>query len=172
MVRRSVLNAKENMSAEELIEKYSDMIYRVAFSRTQNVSDAQDITQDVFLKYLKYTKAGNTFRDEEHRKAWLLKVAVNTGNTFVTTAWFRHRASLDEVGEIAAENKEDKSEVYEAVMDIPEKYRVVIHLFYYEELSIKEICNILNMSETAVKSRLHRARELLREKLKGAQYEF
>ena len=166
------MNAKENMSAEELIEKYSDMIYRVAFSRTQNVSDAQDITQDVFLKYLKYTKAGNTFRDEEHRKAWLLKVAVNTGNTFVTTAWFRHRASLEEVGEVAAESKEDKSEVYEAVMDIPEKYRVVIHLFYYEELSIKEICSILNMSETAVKSRLHRARELLREKLKGAQYEF
>ena len=99
-------------------------------------------------------------------------MAVNTGNTFVTTAWFRHRASLEEVGEVAAEAKEDRSEVFDAVMDIPEKYRVVVHLFYYEELSIKQICNILNMSETAVKSRLHRARELLREKLKGAEYEF
>lgn len=164
--------ANESMSAEALIEKYSDTVYRVAFSRTQNVSDAQDITQEVFLKYIKYTKAGNTFRDEEHQKAWLLKVAVNTGNTFVTTAWFRHRASLEEVGEVAAEAKENRSEVFDAVMDIPEKYRVVVHLFYYEELSIKQICNILNMSETAVKSRLHRARELLREKLKGAEYEF
>ncbi len=166
------MNANESMSAEALIEKYSDTVYRVAFSRTQNVSDAQDITQEVFLKYIKYMKAGNTFRDEEHQKAWLLKVAVNTGNTFVTTAWFRHRASLEEVEEVAAETKEDRSEVFDAVMHIPEKYRVVVHLFYYEELSIKQICNILNMSETAVKSRLHRARELLREKLKGAEYEF
>ncbi len=166
------MSTNENISAEALIEKYSDMVYRVAFSRTQNVYDAQDITQDVFLKYLKYVKAGNSFRDDEHLKAWLLKVAVNTGNTFVTTAWFRHRASLEEVGEVAAETKEDRSEVYEAVMQIPEKYRIVVHLFYFEELSIKEICNVLNMSETAVKSRLHRARELLREKLKGAQYEF
>lgn len=166
------MNAGVNLSAEALIEKYSDMVYRVAFSRTQNVSDAQDITQDVFLKYIKYIKAGNSFRDEEHCKAWFLKVAVNTGNTFVTSAWFRHRASLEEVGEVAEETKEDRSEVFDAVMEIPEKYRVVVHLFYYEELSIKEICKILNMSETAVKSRLHRARELLKEKLKGAQYEF
>ena len=162
----------KDLSISELIEKYTDMVYRIAFSRTQNVYDAQDITQDVFLKYIKYTQAGNVFREEEHRKAWLLKVAVNTGNTFVTTAWFRHRASLEEVGEVATETKEDRSEVFDAVMDIPEKYRVVVHLFYYEELSIKQICSILNMSETAVKSRLHRARELLREKLKGAEYEF
>ena len=166
------MNANTTLSAETLIEKYSDMVYRVAFSRTQNVSDAQDITQDVFLKYIKYTKAGNTFRDEEHCKAWLLKVAVNTGNTFVTSAWHRHRASLEDVGEAAAPEKEDRSDVYDAVMAIPEKYRIVIHLFYYEELSIKQISMVLKMSETAVKSRLHRARELLKEKLKGAQYEF
>lgn len=166
------MSVKMNLSAEALIEKYSDMVYRVAFSRTQNVSDAQDITQDVFLKYIKYIKAGNSFSDEEHCKAWLLKVAVNTGNTFVTSAWNRHRASLEEVGDVAAETKEDRGEVYEAVMAIPEKYRVVVHLFYFEELSIKEICKVLKMSETAVKSRLHRARELLKEKLKGAQYEF
>lgn len=166
------MNTNENISANELVEKYSDMVYRVAFSRTQNVSDAQDITQDVFLKYLKYIKAGNIFRDEEHRKAWLLKVAVNTGNTFVKTAWFRHRASLEEVGDLAADTVNEKSEVYYVVMEMPEKYRIVIHLFYYEELSIKAISGILNLSETAVKSRLHRAREVLREKLKGAQYEF
>ncbi len=159
------------LSAEALIDKYSDMVYRVAFSRTQNVQDAQDITQDVFLKYLKYTQDGNTFREEEHRKAWLLKVAVNTGNTFVKTAWFRHRASLPE-GYDVAESMEEKSEVYYAVMELPEKYRVIIHLFYYEELSIKEIGAILKLSETAIKSRLHRAREILKEKLKEADYEF
>lgn len=159
------------ISAEQLIEKYSDMVYRIAFSRTQNVQDAQDITQDVFLKYLKYTRAGNTFREEEHRKAWLLKVAVNTGNTFVKTAWFRHRASLTEVSDMA-DSMEEKSEVYYAVMELPEKYRVIIHLFYFEELSIKDIGNVLNLSETAIKSRLHRAREMLKEMLKEADYEF
>lgn len=158
-------------SVEKLIEQYTDMIYRIAFSRTQNVHDAQDITQDVFLKYLKYTGSGNSFREEEHRKAWLLKVAVNTGNTFVKTAWARHRASLTEVGEMA-QFMEEKSEVYYAVMELPEKYRVIIHLFYFEELSVKEIGQILNLSETAVKTRLHRSREMLKEKLKEADYEF
>lgn len=155
----------------ELIEKYTDMVYRIAFSRTQNVHDAQDITQEVFLKYLKYVQAGNTFREEEHRKAWLLKVAVNTGNTYVKTAWFRHRASLTEVGDIA-QNMEEKSEVYYAVMDLPEKYRIVVHLFYFEDLSMKDIGRVLGLSENAIKSRLHRAREMLKEKLKEAQYEF
>lgn len=161
----------KDLSVSELIEKYTDMVYRIAFSRTQNVYDAQDITQDVFLKYIKYTQAGNDFREEEHRKAWLLKVAVNTGNTFVKTAWARHRASLTEVSEMA-QNMEEKSEVYYAVMELPEKYRIPIHLFYFEELSIKEIAGILKMSETAVKSRLHRAREMLKDKLKEADYEF
>ena len=161
----------KDLSVSELIDKYTDMVYRIAFSRTQNVHDAQDITQDVFLKYIKYTQAGNVFREEEHRKAWLLKVAVNTGNTFVKTAWARHRASLTEVGEMA-QNMEDKSEVYYAVMELPEKYRIPIHLFYFEELSIREIAGILKMSETAVKSRLHRAREMLKDKLKEADYEF
>ncbi len=161
----------QDISAEELISKYSDMVYRVAFSRTQNDYDAQDITQDVFMKYLKYVRAGNVFREEEHRKAWLLKVAVNTGNTFVKTAWFRHWADLAEIADMS-QDMEEKSDVYDAVMALPEKYRMVIHLFYYEELSIKEIGSVLRLSETAVKSRLHRARELLKEKLKGAEYEF
>lgn len=165
------MNIMNDISAEELIDRYSDMVYRVAFSRTQNVEDAKDITQEVFLKYLKHTQIGNTFQEEEHRKAWLLKVAVNTGNTFVKTAWFRHRASLTEISD-TGKGMEEKSEVYYAVMALPEKYRLVIHLFYYEELSIKEIGTVLKLSETAVKSRLHRAREVLKEKLKGAEYEF
>ncbi len=164
-------NNINHLSADELVQRYSDMVYRIAFSRTQNVQDAQDITQEVFFKYLKYTKAGHVFREEEHRKAWLLKVAVNTGNSYVKSAWFRHRADLEEATVVAAETKE-QSDVYDTVMKLPEKYRMVIHLFYYEELSVKEIGNVLKLSETAVKTRLHRAREILREQLKGAQYEF
>lgn len=162
------MSSMENITAEKLLEKYSDMVYRIAFARTQNTYDAQDITQEVFLKYI---KSGKQFTDEEHRKAWLLKVAVNTGNTFVKTAWFRHRAEFDEAADIT-EAMPEKSEVYYAVKDLPEKYRVIVHLFYFEELPIKNICAILGISETAAKSRLHRAREMLKEKLKEADYEF
>ena len=76
------------------------------------------------------------------------------------------------MAETAVDSMSEKSEVYYAVLALPEKYRVIVHLFYYEELSIKEICQVLNLSETAVKSRLHRSREMLKEKLKEADYEF
>ena len=144
------------------------MVFRVAYARAQNIDDAQDITQDVFLKYI---KANKKFNDEEHLKAWLLKVAVNTGNTFVKSAWARHRAELNEAADETS-FMDEKSEVYYAVKDLPEKYRVIIHLFYYEEMSIKDICKILKLGENAVKTRLHRARGLLKEKLKEADYEF
>ncbi len=159
---------KNAMTNDKIIEMYSDMVFRVAYARTQNVEDAKDITQDVFLKYI---KAGKKFNDEEHRKAWLLKVAVNTGNTFVKSAWFRHRAEFTEA-EGETFEYEDKSEVYYAVKALPEKYRVIVHLFYYEEMSIKEICDALGLSENNAKSRLHRARTMLKEKLKEAEYEF
>ena len=162
------MSSTDNITAEELLEKYSDMVYRIAYARTQNAHDAQDITQEVFLRYI---KAGRKFTDEEHRKAWLLRVAANTGNTFIKAAWFRHRAEFDEAAEIT-EIMPEKSEVYYAVKELPEKYRVIVHLFYFEELPIKNICTILGISETAAKSRLHRAREMLKEKLKEGEYEF
>jgi len=162
------LNTIGNITTEELISKYSDTVFRVAYARTQNVEDAKDITQDVYLKFI---KANEKINDEEHVKAWLLKVAVNTGNTFVTSAWARHRAELNEAADETG-FMEEKSEVFYAVKDLPEKYRVIVHLFYYEEMSMKEICSILKLSETAVKSRLHRARTMLKEKLKEADYEF
>lgn len=162
------MNTINSITTDELIAKYSDMVFRVAYARAQNIDDAQDITQDVFLKYI---KANKRFNDEEHLKAWLLKVAVNTGNTFVKSAWTRHRAELNEAAD-EVKFMDEKSEVYYAVKDLPEKYRVIIHLFYYEEMSIKDICKILKLGENAVKTRLHRARGLLKEKLKEADYEF
>lgn len=156
-----------DISAETLVDIYSDMVYRLAYARTQNFHDAQDITQEVFLKYI---RSGKKFNDEEHRKAWLIRVAVNAGNSFAKSAWNRHRAELSEA-ETEVENLPEKSGVYYAVKELPEKYRVIVHLFYYEEISVKEICKILGMGESAVKSRLFRAREMLREKLKGEYFE-
>lgn len=160
--------ADKDISAETLVAMYSDMVYRLAYARSQNVHDAQDITQEVFLKYIKSEKI---FNDEEHRKAWLIRVTVNAGNSFVKSAWNRHRADISEA-EAETEEFSEKSEVYYAVRELPEKYRVIVHLFYYEEIPVKEIGRILGIGESAVKSRLFRAREMLRERLGGENFEF
>lgn len=158
----------KDISAETLVDMYSDMVYRLAYARSQNFHDAQDITQEVFLKYI---RSGKIFNDEEHRKAWLIRVTVNAGNSFARSAWNRHRADISEA-ETETEELSEKSEVYYAVRELPEKYRVIVHLFYYEEIPVKEIGRILGIGESAVKSRLFRAREMLRERLGGENFEF
>ena len=160
---------KNEISAGELLERYSDMVYRLAYSRTHNVHDAEDITQDVFLKYYR-TK--QQFACEEHRKAWLIRVTVNTGKSLVTSAWFRHRAEPDEnSANEPFEQISEKNGLYYAVQSLPIKYRDIVHLFYYEEMSISEICSALKLKESTVKSLLFRARGILREKLKEEDYE-
>ena len=157
------------LSVEEVLSKYSEMVYRLAFARTKNKQDAEDITQDVFLKYI---RSGKKFRDEEHRKAWLLKVTTNTSKSVLTSAWTRHYAHMEELPE-GSSNMVEKSEVFYVVQDLPEKYRVVIQLYYYEELSIKEIGQVLAKKESTVKSLLRRGRDQLKKMLEeGEQYEF
>lgn len=159
----------DTLSTEELLEKYSKLVYRLAYARTHNVHDAEDITQDVFLKYIRLKKS---FCSEEHRKAWLIKVTVNAGKSFVTSAWFRHRAELDETQEdTETVDMPEESEIDYAIKELPKKYREIIYLFYYEDLPIKRICDMLNMKESTAKSLLHRARGLLKDKLKEEQNE-
>lgn len=160
---------KQDIAVSELFAMYSDMVYRIAFSRTGNKYDAEDIMENTFLKYIKCSKK---FNDEEHRKAWLLKVTVNSCNSFFTSGWNRHHADLDDAKDILSCPEYEKSEVYYAVAKLPEKYRIAVHLFYYEDMSIEEICNIMGQKESTVKSQLHRAREKLKTILKEEQYEF
>lgn len=157
---------QQELPAKTLLEMYSGMVYRIAYARTQNRSDAEDITQNVFLKYI---SADKTFRSEEHRKAWLLRVAVNCANDFVTSAHYRHKADLVEFSGGSEEPSyeiEEKSEVYYAVQSLPEKYRVPIHLFYYEDMSTAQIAKALGERESTVRSHLTRARKMLKEILK------
>lgn len=161
----------KGLSVEEVVNKYSDMVYRLAYARCGNIHDAQDITQDVFIKYM---KAEKEFRDEEHRKAWLLTVTANEGYSLMRSAWNRHKTDYEEAESasyIEPEFQKDTT-VSDAVAKLDEKYRIVIHLFYYEELSLKMIAHILHITEGGVKARLFRAREILKDKLKGAEYEF
>lgn len=145
----------------DVLLKYSNMVYRLALSRTKNISDAEDIMQEVFLRLV---KKAPEFESEEHRKAWLIRVTVNCSSKLHNSAWFRRTVPLEE--ELKFETAE-KSEIYYAVMELPLKYRTVIHLFYYEDLPIATISDTLSIRESTVKSQLLRARQLLRVKLKG-----
>ncbi len=160
-------------SFEAVMQKYSDMVYRLALSRTGNPADADDIFQEVFLRYI---KADKTYNDEEHRKAWLIKITINCTKSFLTSAWNRHRDFAEADENTGACDKrlsdiETKSEVYGAVLKLPVKYRTVIHLFYYEDMSVAQIAKATGAGESAVKSQLSRARAMLKELLEGVEFD-
>ena len=148
-------------TAEAVLGRYAAMVYRLAFARTGNRYDADDILQEVFLRYIRSKPA---FAEEEHRKAWLIRTAINCSKSLLTSAWFRNTTPLDDT--LLSEMK-DHSEVYYAVLTLPVHYRTVVHLFYYEDYSVEDIARLLKSKPSTVKSQLHRARNLLREQLKG-----
>ena len=154
-------------SVRESIEKYSDMVYRLAFSMMKNKYDADDIHQEVFVQYIsKYS----TLESEEHKKAWLIRVTINTCKNWWKSAWQRKVCGLLD-GQAVAEQDESvlrwemQYPVVEQVRKLPQKYKSVIHLFYYEEMSIKEIAEVLELKESNVRARLTRARQKLKELL-------
>lgn len=159
---------------EEVLSLYNKMIYRLAYARTGNIQDAEDITQEVFLRYI---NSDTVFQSEEHRKAWLLRVTVNCSKDMVASYWNRNRSDIsaeeptEERKKSPQETWEEKNYVLEAVRSLPEKYRVVVHLFYYEELSAEQIANVTDCSLPTVKTRLHRARKMLEKILKEDIYE-
>lgn len=161
-------NICANESIEEILNRYSRMVYRIAFSRTKSKYDADDILQEVFLKYIKYNV---NYANEEHRKAWLIKTTINTSKTLLTSAWFRKTVAMPDNPDTLLVEMEEKSDVYYAVLKLPVKYRTVIHLFYYEDLSIREISLLLDLKESTVKSHLHRARKQLQLILKGEDFD-
>ena len=144
----------------ELARAYAPAIYRLAYARTGSRADAEDIMQEVFVRLL---RAGPDFADRAHARAWLLRVAANCANDWFRAPWRRREGPLTD--SLPAPEHEDGG-VVEAVLALPAKYRTVVHLYYYEELSVAEIAKITGKSESAVKSRLFRARAMLREALK------
>ncbi len=157
---------EDHAGIAQLVEMYASMIYRIAYTRMQNDADAEDITQEVLLKYL---KAGKTFRDEEHRKMWLIRVTVNTIKSSLTSAWRRHTVALDDVTEPSYQQP-DLPVLKEKVEKLPERYRLPMYLYYYEELSVKEIAHVIKSTEGTVKSLLSRGRKMLRDELKEDGY--
>ena len=146
---------------ERVARTYGDMLYRVAYHALKNRADAEDVMQEVFVRLL---RARPEFRDEEHAKAWLLRVGARCAADVLRAPWRRREGPLDDA--LPAPEPPGEGGVVEAVLALPAKYRTAVHLYYYEELSVAEIAAVLAKSEGAVKSRLFRARALLRRYLK------
>ena len=164
------------LTTEEIVEQYADMVYRVAVNETGNRTDAEDVFQEVFLRLVKYRDRITT---KEHLKAWLIRVTTNCARKHTGSSWSKkvvyfneeeNDIKPDENAVSAYEEVENAdSSLTKAVSKLPERYRIVVYLFYYEEHSVAEIARILGEKESTVKSRLHRAREMLKIKLEGEE---
>ena len=167
---KRVLNSKgkrgdalEKERFERAAAKYMDNVFAVAFNYFRDQAEADDIVQEVLFKLL---KSDTEFESDEHIRNWMLKVAVNQCRKVSVSSWFRRSAPLEEYAETLRYEDPEESALFFAVMGLPKKYRVVIHLFYYEDYSTAEIAEMLKMNESTVRSRLRRARMKLKEVLK------
>ncbi|MCM1161799.1 MAG: sigma-70 family RNA polymerase sigma factor [Roseburia sp.] len=149
-------------SIQKLYEAYRNNLYAVAFNVCKNAEDAEDVVQDTFIQYYSLKKE---FDSEQHIRAWLIRVAINKAKNINRTFWRRNKMSLEDYMETLVFETPESEELFETVMHLPDKYRIVIHLFYYEDYSVQEIADILKLTESNVKVRLSRGRGLLREKL-------
>ncbi len=148
---------------EAAIARHGSMVYRLALAKMKNKSDAEDVFQEVFLRYCQNVES---LASPDHEKAWLLRTTLNCGKNIWRSAWRRRRADWDE----ALAQKEEPSDggfLWEAVAALPEKYRLCIHLFYYEDLPVARVAELLGQKESTVRTWLTRARQQLKDTLKG-----
>lgn len=144
----------------EAVERFGPTVWRLALARMANVHDAEDVYQDVFLRYFRHEAELAT---DEHRRAWLIRCTINRTKSALTAPWRRRTIPLEAIAELGV--AEENRAVYAAVLALPQKYRTAVHLHYFEGYSVAEIADQLGCAEGTVKSRLHRAREMLRDTL-------
>lgn len=151
------------MSTQEFERKYhlyKDLLYRISFTYVKNQADAEDLLQEVFLKLLYQAPE---FKSGEHEKRWLIRVTVNMAKNHVKSAWVRQRDSLENVEiEIPWSMDSAQKELLDEVLDLPDKCKAVMYLHYYEGYTCKEIGRMLGLTESAVKMRLKKGRNLLK----------
>lgn len=145
-----------------IIEKYIDVVFRFALSFCQNKSDAEDVTQNTFIKLL---KRENAFESDEHIRKWLVSVAANECKSLWRSVWQRRVISFNDLDDEPSYIDSEKGEILTEVMKLPKKYSAVLHLYYYEAYTCSEIASILRISESNVQTRLMRARNMLKERL-------
>ena len=152
---------QREINMKQIIDEYADMVYRIALTRCQSVENAEDIFQEVFMKF---SEKNIKFESKEHEKSWLIRVTINLTKNMKGSAWNRRVVSLDENIEF---NTKEENEIYSIVCDLPQNYRTVIYLLYYEGYKVNEISKLMRKPEGTIKTWLFRAREMLKEKIEG-----
>lgn len=155
---------RSEQEVNRAVEKYADTVFRICILHLKNKSDAEDIFQEVFLKFALNDKE---FENANHEKAWIIRVTINACKDLIKSFFRSRTISIDELISVADEEKEDLSYVLEAVLKLPVKYRDAIYLHYYEGYSAFEIGEILGKNENTVYSILSRGRSMLKESLEG-----
>ena len=155
------------MTGEEftaLAQRHMDLVYRVALNCVRRPTDADDVTQNVMLRLF---RSGPRFESEEHARRWLIRVAVNESKRLLSAPWRSRTASLEEAAHAVHPEDEERRELLRAVMELPNKYRLPLYLYYYEGYSTEEVAAILNSKLSTVQTWLARGREQLKNALKG-----
>lgn len=152
-----------------LVEKYSDMILRIAYTYLKSKTDAEEVMQDVFLQIIDKRP---DFQDATHEKSWIIRTTINLCKNTLNRFWNKHKLPIDEAVTAAGyDTYQLDNSVFQAVMSLSEQYRIAIYMFYYEGYSTLEIAHILKKSDAAVRTLLHRARNKLKSMLKE-EYDF
>lgn len=148
----------DEFQARRLVNTYADMILRISYQYLKQTHDAEDICQTVFLKYITHDMSFDTV---EHEKAWIIRTAINTCKDHVKSSFFRRTVSLEDAEQITAPEVPD-SWFLDVMKGLPEKYRLSLYLYYYEDYSAKEIADVMGVRESAVTQYLSRGRQKLR----------
>lgn len=159
---------RSEQEVNRVIDRYADTVRRLCLIHLKNYSDTEDIFQTVFLKYV---LSSDTFENEEHEKAWFIRVTLNACKDLLKSFFRSRTVPLEELTEQAAELTEDNSEVLEAVLELPAKYRDVIYLYFYEEYTAAEIGQILGKKVNTIYTLLMRSKRMLKGKLGGEEDE-
>lgn len=150
---------------EAAMERYADMVFRLAYSYLKNRADAEDVMQETLLKL--YTQS--PFDTAEHERYWVVRVAVNECRRLLRSPWRRRTTPLEDRPEAAAFDTPAQSELFCQVMALPPKYRAAVYLHYYEGYSVREVADIMNAKTSTVQTWLMRARGQLKINLKEAE---
>lgn len=150
------------METQALAETYRDRLFAAAFQVCGNAADAEDAAQEALLRYHISEKQ---FESEQHIRAWLLRVAINCAKNVSRSFFRRNTVPLEDYMDSLEFDSGESREIFREVMNLPETYRLVIHLYYYEDYTVAEIGRILGLTESNVKVRLSRGRQLLKKAL-------
>ena len=147
----------------EIYERHKKTVYRVCFAYMKNVADTEDVVQDTFIQLI---KTGAVFDNEEHEKAWLIRVATNTCKNALKSL-HRKRGDLEDYQDVLEDEAARPDEVFDVVMSLPDKYKTVVYLYYYEGYNSAEISQIMARPKSTIRNHLHEARKILQMKLGG-----